>query len=132
MATEWKKSVKGQPSCTWRMITNTYGVGLMLNKEVAKAVIGWKPVNDRIITVRFQSRHIRATVIQVYALTEESNDADKDAFYGQLQDGMNDIPSQDVKLLITEMYVKIDKKKHGLVHVIGPHGSADESNDSGE
>ena len=57
--------------------------------------------------------------------------ADKDAFYGQLQDVMNDIPNHDVKLLIRDMNAKINKR-HSLEHVIGPHGSADESNDNGE
>ena len=108
-----------------------YGVGLMLNREVAKALIELKPVNDHIITVRFQSRHVRATFIQVYAPTEESDDADKNAFYGQLQDVMNDIPNHNVKLLIKDMSAKIDKR-HSLEHVIGPHGSADESNDNAE
>ena len=61
--------------------------------------------------------------------TEESDDACKDAFYGQLQDVMNDIPNHDVKLLIRDMNAKIDKR-HGLEHVIFPHGSADENNDN--
>ena len=33
------------------------GVGVILNKEAEKAFIGWKPVNDRMITARLQSRH---------------------------------------------------------------------------
>ncbi len=44
-----------------------HGVGLVLSKEAAKALIGWKPINDRIITARFQSRHAKTTVIQIYA-----------------------------------------------------------------
>ena len=78
----------------------------MLNKEVAKALIGWKPVNDCIITAKFQSRHVSTTIIQVYIPTEESNDAGMDAFYSQLQDVMNDIPNHNVKLLIGDMNVK--------------------------
>ena len=33
------------------------GVGIILKKEADKALIGWKPVNNRMITARFQSRH---------------------------------------------------------------------------
>ena len=83
-----------------------YGVGLMLHKELAKALIGLKLVNDHIITVRFQSRHPRATIIQVYAPPEEYDDVDKDAFYGQLHDVMNNIPDHNVKLLIRDMNAK--------------------------
>ena len=49
----------------------------MLNKKVAKALIGWKPVNDCIITEEFQSGHVRATIIHVYTPNEESDDVDK-------------------------------------------------------
>ena len=45
---------------------------------------------------------------------------------------MNDILNHDVKLLMRDMNAKIDNKRHGLEHVIGPHWSADESNDNGE
>ena len=58
-----------------------HSVSLMLNKEVTKALIGWKPVNDCIITVRFQSRHVRAMIMEVYIQTEELNDVDKNIFY---------------------------------------------------
>ena len=35
------------------------GVGILLNKEAAQALEGWKPVNDRIIMARLQSRHAK-------------------------------------------------------------------------
>ena len=40
-------------------------VGIILNEEEEKALIGWKPVNDRIITARFQSRHRKTTVVVI-------------------------------------------------------------------
>jgi hypothetical protein len=30
-----------------------HGVGLILKKQAVKALIGWTPINDRILTVRF-------------------------------------------------------------------------------
>ena len=39
------------------------GIGIILNEEAEKALIGWKPVNDCIITARFQSRHTETTVV---------------------------------------------------------------------
>ena len=76
-----------------------------------------------------QSRIVRATIKhQLKNLMMQ----DKDAFYGQLQDVMNNIPNHHVKLLIRDMNAKTDNKRHGLEHVIGPYGSADESNDNGE
>ena len=71
-----------------------HGVGLVLSKEAANALIGWKPINDRTITARFQSRHAKTTVIQIYAPTENADEMEKDTFYDQLQDSINDIPSR--------------------------------------
>ena len=41
------------------------GIGIILNEETEKALIGWKPVNDCIITARFQSRHTETTVVVI-------------------------------------------------------------------
>ncbi len=56
------------------------GVGLILGKEAARALLGWKPVSERIITTRLQSRHSKTTIIQVYAPIEDTEDTEKDAF----------------------------------------------------
>ena len=109
-----------------------HGVGLLLNKQAAKALIGWKPVNERIITARFESRHAKTTIIQVYAPTEEAKEAKKDSSYNQLQDTIAHIPSHDVKILIGDMNAQIDKHRQGLEHVIGPYGSETQTNNNGE
>ena len=45
------------------------GVALLVNKRVQNAVLGCSPKNDRMISVRFQSKPFNITVIQVYAST---------------------------------------------------------------
>jgi len=56
--------------------------------NATKALISWKPVNERIITARFHSKY----VIQTYAPTEDSSEEDKDDFCEQLQTVINTIP----------------------------------------
>ena len=109
-----------------------HGVGLMLDEEAERAMIGWKPINDRIITVRLQSRHAKTTLIQVYAPTEEATEEAKDTFYEQLQDVFNEIPSYDIKILMGDLNAKISQKRDGFQNVIGPYGSARDTNDNGE
>lgn len=111
---------------------HVHGVGLILSENASRALIGWKPVSDRIITARFQSRHTKATVIQVYAPTENAEEAVKDDFYDQLQATLSEIPSHDLKLLIGDLNAQICSDRRGHEHVIGPHGSATETNDNGD
>ena len=108
------------------------GVGILLNKEASRALIGWKPVNERIITARLRTRHAKVTVVQVYAPTEADTVEVKDKFYEELQDVLNDTPCYDIKLLIGDFNAKIDDDRRGLYTTMGPFGTADKTNDNGE
>ena len=51
------------------------GVAIMVNKIVQNAVLGCNLKNDRIISVRFQGKPFNITVIQVYTLTSNIEEA---------------------------------------------------------
>ncbi|XP_078682172.1 uncharacterized protein LOC144916725 [Branchiostoma floridae x Branchiostoma belcheri] len=108
------------------------GVGLILDKEASRALTGWKPVSDRIITARFQSRHGRTTIVQVYAPTDDAEESIKDQFYELLQDTFDSIPNHDVKILMGDFKAQLDSSRQGFEGVIGPFGSALRTSDNGE
>ena len=58
----------------------------MVNKRVRNAVLGCNLKNDRMISVRFQSKPFNITVIQVYAPTSNAEEAEVERFYEDLQD----------------------------------------------
>ena len=62
------------------------GVALIVNKTVRKAVFGCSLKNDRMISVRFQGKPFNITVIQVYALTTNAEEAEVEWFCDDLQD----------------------------------------------
>uniref|UniRef100_A0A0L8HBL2 Endonuclease/exonuclease/phosphatase domain-containing protein n=1 Tax=Octopus bimaculoides TaxID=37653 RepID=A0A0L8HBL2_OCTBM len=107
-------------------------VGLVLSKEAARALIGWNPVKERIITARLQSRHAKTTIVSLYAPTEDTDDEDKDTFYQLCEDVLNNIPSHNIVLFAGDMNAQIGNNRARLEHTIGPHGSATETNDNGE
>ena len=52
------------------------GVAIMVNKGVRNAVLGCNLKNDRMISVRFQGKPFTITVIQVYAMTSNGDEAE--------------------------------------------------------
>ena len=52
------------------------GVAIMVNKRVRNAVLGCSLKNDRMISVHFQSKPFNITVIQVYVLTSNAEEAE--------------------------------------------------------
>ena len=58
----------------------------MVNKKVRNAVLGCNLKNDRMISVHFQGKPFNITVIQVYALTSNAEEAEVKQFYEYLQD----------------------------------------------
>uniref|UniRef100_H3A0U1 Endonuclease/exonuclease/phosphatase domain-containing protein n=1 Tax=Latimeria chalumnae TaxID=7897 RepID=H3A0U1_LATCH len=70
------------------------GIGLITKKETAKAMLGYNPVNDRILTVCFQAHPCNLTMMQVYA-PKTSVKNDMMAFYEAIQNVFDDIPKSD-------------------------------------
>ena len=74
------------------------GVAIMVNKRVQNAVLGCNLKNDRMISVRFQGKPFNITVIQAYAPT--SNTEEAELFYEDLQELLELTPKKDVLFII--------------------------------
>lgn len=116
-------SVMARPYCTLSTRNGTCTVfACYWAKKQHHLIIGWKPVNDYIITTRFLSRHAKTTTI---APTEDAveKDAfyDKDAFYNQLQDVINEVPHYDITVLCSDFNAQI-----------GPYGTGRHITNNGE
>ena len=62
------------------------GVAIMVNKKVQNAVLGCNLKNDRMFSARFQGKPFNIKVIQVYAPTSNTEEAEIEQFYEDLQD----------------------------------------------
>ena len=58
----------------------------MVNKRVQNAVLGYNLKNDQMISVRFQGKPFNITLIQVYAPTSNTEEAEVKRFYEELQE----------------------------------------------
>ena len=87
------------------------GVAVMVNKRVRNAVLGCNLKNDRMISVRFQGKPSNITVIQVYAPTSNSEEAEVEQFYKDLQDLLELTPQKDVLFLIGDWNAKVGSQE---------------------
>ena len=85
----------------WQESLRRNGVAIMANKRVQNTVLGCNLKNDRMISVRFQGKPFSITVIQVYALTSNAEEAEVEQFYEDLQD-LLELKPKKVVLFITE------------------------------
>ena len=62
------------------------GVAIIVNKRVQNAVLGCNLKNNRMISFRFQGKPFNITVIQIYVPTSNTEEAELEQFYEDLQD----------------------------------------------
>uniref|UniRef100_A0A8B9XFX8 Endonuclease/exonuclease/phosphatase domain-containing protein n=1 Tax=Bos mutus grunniens TaxID=30521 RepID=A0A8B9XFX8_BOSMU len=87
------------------------GVAIMVNKRVQNAVLACNLKNDRMISVRFQSKPFNMTVIQVYAPTSKAEEAEAERFYEDLQDLLELTPKKDVLFIIGDWNAKVGSQE---------------------
>ena len=83
----------------------------MVNKRVRNAVFGCNLKNDRIISVRFQGKSFNITVIQVYASTSNTEEAELEGVYEDLQDLSELKPKKDVLFIIGDWKAKVGSQE---------------------
>ena len=76
------------------------GVAITVNKKVQNAVLGCNLKSDRMISVCFQGKLFSFMVIQVYVTTSNTEEADVERFYEDLQDLLELAPKKDVLFII--------------------------------
>ena len=59
------------------------GVAIIVNKRIRNTVLGYN-INNRIISVHFQGKPFNITIIQVYAPTSNTEEAEVERFYEDL------------------------------------------------
>ena len=70
------------------------------SRRVRNAILGCSLKNDRMISVHFQGKPFNITVIQGYAPTSNTEEAEVEWFYEDLQDLLELTPRKDVLFTI--------------------------------
>ena len=79
----------------------------MVNKRVQNAVHGSNLKNDSMISLCFQGKPFNITVMQVYAPTNNTEEAEVEWFYEDLEDLSELTPKRDVLFIIGDWKAKV-------------------------
>ena len=61
-----------------------------------------------------------------------SLEEEKDSFYSQLQDTLDNIPNYNIKIFIEDMNAHISQHLEGMKVIVGPHACARETTYNGK
>ena len=87
------------------------GVAFMVNKRVQNAVLGCNLKNDRMISVCFQGKPFNIPVIQVYAPMSNTEEAEVEWFYEDLQDLLELTHQKGVLFIIGDWNAKVGSQE---------------------
>ena len=94
------------------------GVAVIVTRKVENTLLEWKPVNDRLMKVRFNSKFAKLTIIACYAPTEE----EKDEFYEQLEEEIRTTPRHDVLMVMGDLNARVGEDNTGKERAMGTQG----------
>ena len=78
------------------------GVAIIVNRRVRNAVLGCNLKNDRMISVDFQGKPFNMAVIQAYAPTSNTEEAEVEQFCEDLQDLLELTSKKDALFIIAD------------------------------
>ena len=96
------------------------GVAIIVNKKVRNAVLGCILKNDRMISVHFQGKPFKITVLQVHVSISNAEEAEVEWFYEDLYDLLELTPKKDVLFIIGDWNVKVGGQE--ILGVTGKFG----------
>ena len=76
------------------------GVAIIVHKRVQNAVLECSIKKDRMISVPLQGKPFNITIIQVYALTNNAEEAEVERFYEDLLDLLELTPREEILFII--------------------------------
>ena len=105
--------------------THVRGFGMLLSDKARKALIGYNPVNSRVITAGFDAVPYKITVAYEYATTTAASDEDIEIFYGILEDALARVHNKNIIIITSDSNAKIGSDNTGCKSVMGRYEYGD-------
>ncbi|XP_072387989.1 uncharacterized protein [Diabrotica undecimpunctata] len=107
-----------------------FGTGFIVRESLVGSVLTFKPVNERLCYIRLKGQQHNYSLVAAHAPTEEKEEQVKDNFFKKLEELINNLPKQDMYIILGDLNAKIGKEA-AYKPTIGSHSFYDVSNDNG-
>ena len=84
-----------------------HGVGVLLSKQVAKSMMWFHALSDRILIVKIASKPFNLVIVQVYAPTSTNPQDEIEKFYDNLHAAYKMCGSQEMKIVMDDLNAKV-------------------------
>ncbi|XP_071947472.1 uncharacterized protein [Antedon mediterranea] len=96
------------------------GVGLLLDGDMAKCMLGYWAVSERVMLVKLQGQPFNISIIVVYAPTADCTDEEIDNFYATLDQAKSQCKSDEINFIMGDLNAKVGQEQDG--NTVGEHG----------
>ena len=105
------------------------GVGIVMKNSVAKSMIGFWTISERVIMMKLKAKPFNINVIQVYAPTQDHDDEEIEKFYREIHNGIKYVKSDEIMCILGDLNAKVGDEKYQ--NIVGMHGLG-QRNERGE
>lgn len=108
------------------------GVGILMSKHIYKCVQSVNSINPRIITATFHGNP-QLTVTSIYAPTEGASPEDKNEFYNNIENHLEQVKIHNIHLVIGDFNARVGLDSHSThPEVVGRYCFYNTTNNNGE
>ena len=101
------------------------GVAILLSESFGRYLKEWRCVDERIVWIRLKVEGIWASLVQVYAPTEDNCVSNKDEFFSRLQETVGRVTRSDLLIVMEDMNARVGNDtgvNDTWGEVLGNHG----------
>ena len=96
------------------------GVSILMKNNIARSMLGFWAISERIIMLKLQAKPFNINIIQVYAPTLDCEDEEVEKLYQEINNGIKQTKSGELLCVMGDFNAKVGKEKYEKI--AGTHG----------
>lgn len=107
-----------------------FGTDFIVGSRLKNKVMDFKPISERICSIRIKGNKRNISIMNIHAPTEEKDEEEKDLFYEMLDNEYEKLPIYDIKIVMGDCNAKVGQEEMYRA-TVGRHSKHEITNDNG-